>query len=237
MHRLFAVGQNLEFNVLYPRQIFFQKEINIVKRAGDLPLGAQRQRHHFFIVHLSVNHANAHSAAAALGLDNERRLYLFRPLDQIFFAFDGIIRRRHRGRANLSGNLFGLNLVFKRAQCPPIRPDELNPAFFAHQGKPPIFGQKTVTRMNRVGFRPLGESNDFFFVQITGRPVFFQIIKLVGKGRFQKVFFHSRARAQRHGFDAHFAASADDPQSDLSPIGNQQFFNFHHRKFKIKTTM
>ena len=82
-----------------------------------------------------------------------------------------------------------------------------------------VLGQKTVARMNRLHVADLGGADDAVDLQIAvgglGRA---DAIGLVGQ--FEVGGAAVGLAEDGHGFDAQLAAGANDPQGDLTAIGN-----------------
>ena len=82
-----------------------------------------------------------------------------------------------------------------------------------------IFRQETVSRMDGVDIADLGDRNDAVDQQIA-------LIRLRGAdadrliGKFHGETVLIGLGIHQHRFDSHLLARADDPQCDLSPVGN-----------------
>ena len=90
-----------------------------------------------------------------------------------------------------------------------------------------VLGQEPVARMDRLHVADLGGADDAVDLQVAvGGPGRADAIGLVGQ---VQVGGPAVGLAEDgHGFDAHLAAGAEDPQGDFAPVGNQNAFE-HQR--------
>src|SRR4051812_39280529 len=86
-----------------------------------------------------------------------------------------------------------------------------------------IFGQKTITGMNSVRIRDLGGCHYVGDIQVRVETCrLANTYGFVGKPDMQAVLI--RRRIDRNGLYTHLTTGTDDPEGDLSSVGNQYLF-------------
>jgi len=170
-----------------------------------------------------VNDTHASAAASTGRFHDDGVTDLSRDLERLL---RGIWQRTVRaGDARHSGflhDLFCVYFVAHQADGLRLRADENEAALVHAFGKVRVFGEKSVTRVNRLGVGHLRGTDDGWYIEIarTGRcrsdthrfVCEFHVLGLaVGFGM------------NYHGFDAHVTARALNAQGDLSAIGDQNF--------------
>ena len=95
-------------------------------------------------------------------------------------------------------------------------------ALFTQLGKPGVFRQEAVPRMDGLGAGGHRRRQDGRHIQVAvlyrGRA---DADALVGKAHMKSL--PVRLRKDRHRGDAHLLAGADDPHRDLAPVGDEYF--------------
>ena len=110
------------------------------------------------------------------------------------------------------------------------RPDELDLAATADFGEVSIFGEEPVTGVNGLHVADFGGADDPVDHQVAFRcGIASDAIRFVGE--LQVTGIAVGFAEDRHGFDPHFTAGADDPQGDLAAIGDQDALK-HGRSFR-----
>ncbi len=98
-------------------------------------------------------------------------------------------------------------------------PIQVKPGALHRARKRGAFGEKAVTRMNRVGLGAFGRFKNFRGVKIAlGRRRRTDRARMIGFAHVQRGAIGVRVNG--HRFDSQLAACADDPHRDLSAVGD-----------------
>ncbi len=165
---------------------------------------------------------HATAAAAGYGLDHDRQTNLRRHFARFGDTCDRTVAARDHGASRGLHRALGLGLVPHFVNHLRWRTDPDQLMVNTDLGKIGVFGEETIAGMNRVGVGDFGRRNECFGLQIALRRWRrTDADGFVGKFDMQRIAV--RSRADSDGFNAEFAAGADNPQRDLSPVGDKHF--------------
>src|SRR5579883_822629 len=205
-----GITQNLKFDVARLANVLFDEHPIVAEcRGGFARSGSQR----VFQSCRRFDEAHAFSAAPTDGFNKNgelRRRRLSAPC-------------RDNGNTGFLHNSFGLEFVahFADRWCERAYEDDAVP--FTFLGERRIFGQKAVAGMNRICPHIFCDLHDFLRIEIAR--------DLMGRGRrtnVQRVLV--RFSENRDGLDVHFTQCETDPDSDFTPIRDENFtdhFSIH----------
>ena len=214
------ITQNLDFDVLGARHVFFEEHRRVAKGAIGLAAGFIEQP--LQILGL-VHHAHATAATAKGGLDDQRKADVLGHLHRFGAGGDGIIgagQNRHAGRLGQGARL---GLVAHFAQQFGARSDKRNAHLRTGLGKVGVLRQKSVAGMDEVYPAFLGHLHNAVDVQIRPhRPLAHAneigLIRLESVHR-QPVFL----RVNGHRAHVHLRGGAENTDGNLTAIGRHQF--------------
>ena len=160
------------------------------------------------------------AAAASRGLDQDRVANLRRDGQGRLFTFNETIAAGDQVDLGLFGDLLGRHLVTELAHRLGGRADELDVATAADFGEVLVLGQESIAGMDGLHVADFGGADDVLDQQVTAGGL--------GRtdadgfaGELQIVRAAVRLTADGHRFDSHLAAGAENPESDLASIGDQ----------------
>ena len=126
------------------------------------------------------------------------------------------------GAAGGQHSALGLGLVAHLVDDLRRRADPDEAVINADLGEVGVFGQEAVAGMNRVGVGDFGGGDQRLGLQVAlGRRRRADADGFVGELDVQRLAVGGGTDGD--GFDAEFAAGADDAQRDLAPVGNEDF--------------
>ena len=227
-HVALVVGQYLELDVPRPLQKLLHVHLVVAEgraclRPGDADRVEERR--------LAVHHAHAAAAAAARGLDDHRIADV--PGDaQILLRFvtQWPVRARHARHAVTLHHADRRHLVAHGADGLRLRADEDEAAVLDALGEIRVLRQEAVAGMDGHGVGDLGGADDRGHVEITAR-----------RGRWPDA--HGLVREQhvlqavigggvhRDRLDTELAAGAQDAQSDLAAVGDDDLLEHDRRAY------
>jgi hypothetical protein len=176
-----------------------------------------------FHVGLLPYYTHTLSTASGRSLENDGVADLFRHAFGLVKAFEQPLATGHHGYTGFDHGLLGSDLVAHGIDHGRRWSDKLDLVFAADLGETGVLGQESVTGVDGVRIRDLGGGHDMRNVEVrikTGRLA--DTNGFVGEFDVQ-TFFICR-RVDRDGLDAHLATGTNDPESDLSSVGNQYLF-------------
>src|SRR5882672_5177572 len=227
-HVAVIVGEHLKLDMARLLEELLHVNLRVTERGERLRLGdadGVQQRC------VGMHHAHAAAAAAAGGLDDDRIADVLGDAE-IFVDIiaERPIRAGHAGDARGLHDLDGGHLVAHQANGFGAGTHEDEAALLDAFGEVRVLRQKAVARMNRHRIGDLGGADDGGHVQIgqggLRRP------DADGLVREQHVFrIEVGGRVYGHGLDAEFAAGAQDTESDLASISDDDFFD--HRGYSM----
>ncbi len=179
---------------------------------------------------LEIRHVfrDADTAATTTGgrLNHHREADLFYDGASRLEIVDAPLGTRYGRNAGALGDLAGLDLVSEKADGTGLRADEDQTCIFHGLGEGGIFGEETVTRMDRVDACFLRRLQDGFDVEVgLGRGRRPDLDRLVGELDGEHVAVGGGM--DLHGPYAERLGGADDPHRDLAPIGNEDRADGH----------
>ena len=222
-HVAVLVAHDLDFHMLGPLNVLFQKDRRIAERRTRLRSRALQAFQKLLAV---AHHPHATSAAAGAGLDDDGITALVGKDQRLLFGRHRFGRAGHDWHTDAGRHLAGRNLVAQAALDIRVGADKGNPCPFAGLGKLGVFRQKAVTGMNGVHTLLARQINDFVNAQIgfhraLAAPHLVGLIRLVA---VQRDFILLRIDSQ--GVDAQRRAGAKDSYRYLAPVGCHDFFEF-----------
>ena len=200
-----GVGQNLDFDMAWPLEIFLHIDHVIAERG--LGFGARLGQGKGKLAGI-LGDFHAPAAAPRRGLDQDRIADLFghaRGVRVQHFA----VRARHRGNAQFLHRLLGGDLVAHHPDMLGRGTDEGQPMLLDDVGELRVLRQEAVAGMNGLGAGDLAGSDDCRNVQIgLGGGGWADADALIGQAHMHRV--RIRRGMDGHGGDAHLLAGADD---------------------------
>src|SRR6056297_1622636 len=214
------VGDDLDFDVSRLGDEFFQVHASVAERGfGFGPRCPQGRPEHVF----ALGDPHAFAAAARGGFDQDRKTDFVRDPDRFLVVLDQAVAARHDGHFILDGDRAGGVFVAELFHRLWAGADEVESAFATDFVELSVFGEKTVSRMNRVGIGDFGGGDDLVDPQVAiGAPRGSDAVGFVGQGDVHRITIGLAEHGDR--LDAHFTAGANDSQGDLAAVGDQDFF-------------
>ena len=137
-----------------------------------------------------------------------------------FVILNDTFAARDNGDVRLPGEVAGAVLVTEHFHGFGTGADEIDLTAAAHLVEVGVLRQKTVARMDRFDVAHFGGANDAVDFEVAlrglGRPHADRLV-----GQFEIRAAPVRFAKDSHRLNTHLATGTDDPQSDLSTIGNQ----------------
>ncbi len=212
-----AVAEHLHLDVARLHHDLFDQHASIAERALGLAL---RRRQQLRQIGLRLDEAHAAPAAAGHRLDHHGVADLPRFRRQRFRILLVALVAGHDRHAGLDGDLFRGRLAAERPHRLRRRADEDEAGSFHRFGKIGVLRQEAIARMDGLGSRRLGGGDDLVASEIAfGRRRWTDVHGLVGVRHMQRLGVGIRIDGD--GRDAETARGADDPASDLAPVGDQ----------------
>ncbi|MCY1174387.1 hypothetical protein D9M73_145880 [compost metagenome] len=185
-----------------------------------------------------MHNAHAATTAAASGLDDHRVTHFATNAQSGFFVFRQRAVRTRNGRyASCDHGVLGRYLVAHQANGFGFRANEREAGFLDLFGEVGVFRKEAVARVNGGGASHFGCGNDCRNVQVG----------VGGRCRTDADGFVCQAQVHQFlvslgvngdGLDAHLFAGAQDPQGDLTAVGDQNFFQLRsHQRLSAVQTM
>ena len=145
-----------------------------------------------------------------------------RDLERLLLAVDRAVAARQDRHARLLHRAPRPRLVAEQADHVRRGADELDVARLADFGEVGALGQEAVAGMDRVGAGDFGGADDRRHVEVAlGAARRADADVLVGEAHVQRVLVGLGIDGD--GLDAELAAGTDDPQGDLSAVGDEDF--------------
>src|SRR4029434_107754 len=216
-HVTVMIADDLELDVSRALQVFLDVNVAISECRFGLPLGRPQG-----VRKLACRADDAHAApsAASHGFDDDGVPDVLDDLERVLFVRHRTITARQHWYAGLLHRSLRARLVAEELDHARVGTDEPDVAGFADFSKVGALRQETVPGMDRVGTCNLGGADDRGNVQITfGAARRADTDVLIGKADVKRVLV--RFGEHGDGLDAELTARVDDPQRDLSAIGNQ----------------
>mmetsp|Transcript_23272 Transcript_23272/g.40173 ORF Transcript_23272/g.40173 Transcript_23272/m.40173 type:complete len:588 (-) Transcript_23272:1110-2873(-) len=215
-----AVPKDLDLDVAGRGQIFL--DIDFVIAKGGFAFGP-RSHERVFHIGCGLRHFHATATAARSRLDDDGIAHLVAKRLGLVERGNATIRSGYAGHAERLHRVFGGDLVAHDADMFGGRPDKGQPVIFDDLHKLRVLGQEAIAGVN--GLRPgdFAGGDDGRKAQIGlrgGRRA--DADTFVGHAHMHGVGV--RSGMHRHRGDAHFARGPDDPQRNLAPVGDQDFF-------------
>ena len=218
---LVLVGKHLNFNMAW----IFEELFHVDRRiAEELPGFLARHGNGVDQRRLGMDDTHATTATTARRLDNDRIADLAGDLDHFLGVFrQGTIRTRHAGNASGLHRVLGGHFIAHQTNCFRTRPDEHEAGSLDALGKIGVLGQETVTRMDGLGVGHFSSRNDGRHIQVALR----RRCRADTDGLISQLDVLGLAvgfGVNHHRLDTQFAAGALNPERDLAPVRNQDFF-------------
>ena len=213
-----GVAEHLHLDMAWALDIFFDQHMRVAKRRGSLAL-ARGER--VGEVGRVLDLAHPLAPAARDRLDEDGIADLFRlTRQQIGRLIRTHIARRHRHPCRRHQR-FGRILQPHRGDAGRRWPNPDQPRIDHGLRELGIFGEKPITRMDRLSPRSERSSNDLLTHQITlarrRRP---DMHRLIGLAHMQRL--RVSIRINRNSANAHRTRSPNNPASNFAPIGDQK---------------
>ena len=216
-----TVGKDLHLDVARPRDEFLHVEARVTEGRFGLTLGRFKQA-----LQLIGTAHQTHAAAAATsgGFDHHGIAHRARQASCFIDAGKQALAARDGGHTNpLHGGLGG-GLIAHGPDRLRRRAHKDQPMGAADFSKAVVLGEEPIAGMNRIGTARGGRRNDVGDIQIAaaarGIP---HADSLISQLHMQGIAIHRAVHSHRG--DAHLPATTDDPQSDLTPVGDQKLAN------------
>jgi hypothetical protein len=142
-------------------------------------------------------------------------------------AGTGNVPSRNHRYAGSNGRAPRRDLVAHQPDCASRRPNENKAGLLDSIGEVGVFGEETVARVHRVGAAAGGRGNDRWNVEVRlGRLRRPDIDRLIGKPDGKAILVGGAVGL--HGTDTKLLRGPDDPDRDLSSIGDEQGPDLHN---------
>ena len=214
-----VIGKYLHFDMAGIDQEFLHVKITVAECVFSFSFGRMKSLDDLFIIT-----ADTHTASAAAGdsLDDDGEFQFIRHSERLFFIGDKSIAaggdRDSGGFHGIAGDRF-IAESFHRFGSGTDKGDTVTAAGFSEIG---IFRKETVSGMDRIDFTEIGDSKQTFDKQIAfGRRRRSDANRLIGE--FYSQTFSIGSGINDHGTDIQFPARPDDPDGDLTAIGDHKF--------------
>ena len=211
------VSQHLEFDVVRLFDKPFDVDGIVAERSHRLGTGSLKSFAH---VRFPPHQPHTLSASALRRLQHHRKTDPAAHLDGLISRHKILLRAGHYGNPGFDHRAARRNLIAHQLDRFGRGADKNYSCFTALAGERGVFGQKTVTGMDRVGTASAGHLQNPVPVQVallrSGAPYTISLIGIENMPRSPV-----RLGKDRYGNDPHFPAGTHHPQSDLPAIGNQ----------------
>ena len=219
------VAEQLHFDVTRLRNEFLDEDVGGAERGHRLALSRLEQTGEILGLE---HHAHAASAATVGRFENDRiteRLRQLLPVGDIGNRFRAASQDRHSRRPS---QLACGDLVAKLLQNLDRRPDELNPRRIARRRKQRVFGEESVTGMDRIDTRLFRDADDRGDVEVRLDRLapLADLIRLIRLEAVQRVAVFMRVDGDRA--DAKFVSGSENSDGDFTTIGNEQLADGLH---------
>ena len=221
MHRVAVmIGQHLHFDVTGAFDVALHVDAGVAEGGLGFDGGLLQSALEGQIV---GGHAHAFATTAGRGFDQDGEANFVGQADGFLFVFDQPFAAGHHGHIGGFGQLPGGVFVPQFGHRLRRGADEVDVATAADFVEVGVLRQKTVAGMDGLDVADFGGADDAVDFQIT----------VGGFRRADAICFVGQIEIARtaigfaedgHGFDAQFAAGADDPQRNFAPIGHQNAF-------------
>src|SRR5205085_8095386 len=151
------IAKNLHFEVSRARQKFLQEHRPVAESGARFALRFFEQRLELCGI---LNDSHTPTAAAHGGLQNDRVADFSRNLLRFCRGVDGLFRSRQHGHSCRTRQPSSGGLVPEQLKQARRRADERDTGFLATARKRRIFGEKTITGMDRVNFLFFGQRDN-----------------------------------------------------------------------------
>ncbi len=222
------IADELDFNVARPRQEFFQEDIRDAKRGAGLAAGLVER----FVERIrGERDAHAATAAAHRGLDDHRIAELGGELAGLGIGLDGRVAAGQHRHAGLLGDVPGRHLVAELFENFRARSDEDDAGLGTRPREVRVLREEAVAGVDRIDLMLLRQRDDAVDVEI-GADRFAGLadaVRLIGLEAVQRKPVLMREDGDRA--DAQFVRRAEDANSDLAAVGNEQLANGRDGRF------
>ena len=216
-HMAEPVSQHLEFDVVRLFDKPFDVDGIVAERSHRLGTGSLKSFAH---VRFPPHQPHTLSASALRRLQHHRKTDPAAHLDGLISRHKILLRAGHYGNPGFDHRAARRNLIAHQLDRFGRGANKNYSRFTALAGERGVFGQKTVTGMDRVGTASAGHLQNPVPVQVallrSGAPYTISLIGIENMPRSPV-----RLGKDRYGNDPHFPAGTHHPQSDLPAIGNQ----------------
>ncbi len=210
------IGDHLDFHVARMLDVFFQVDVGIAEGGPGFGLGLVEGRLEGL---LREGDTHAATPAAGRGLDQDGEPNLLGDGQRLVLVFHQPLATGHGGHAHLHRQAAGSVLVAYQGHGLRGRANELDLAATAHVGEMGVLGEKSVAGMDGLGVSDFGGADDAIDFEVAfgsaGRP---DAIGFVGEIEIGGAAIGFTVDGD--GFDAQFAAGANDAQRNFAAVGN-----------------
>src|SRR5579863_3925788 len=172
-----------------------------------------------------ANDAHAAAAPAHRGFYDDGIADFFSDALGFFRRLDGVFCARQSGDTRRGGEFARSGLVAEQLEQVRSWPDKCDARLFAGACEVWIFGQESISRVNRVNVVLFRDRDDARNVEIRFDRAFADadLIGLVGLEAMEGEAI--LLRINRYGAQAEFGGGAEDTNRDLAAIGGEQFLD------------
>src|SRR5262249_10686012 len=211
------VGEDLHLDVARLLDVLFEVDAAVLERAlGFLACGLKAGLE----ADVVAGDANAAAPAAGRRLDEHGIAHAVSQREGLFLIGDQSLAAGHYRDADSLGELAGLVLVAEQTHGLDGRADELDLAGAADLGEVRVLGEEAVAGVDGLDVGQLGGADEPWDFQVAlGRRGRADADGLVGQLEVGGAAVGLAVDGDH--FDAEVLAGADDPQGDLTAIGNQ----------------
>ena len=214
-----SVGENLDFDVMGPVEIFFQVKTVVTESVQGFGRGIAECGFEFGVV---VNEAHALSAATGDGLQKNGVAHAVRQGLRFAWIFDGVVRPGNHGNVRAVGKLAAGSLGAERFHGLGWRPDEGEARVRAGTRQRGVFREKSITRMERIATGAPRHVHELINREVAftrGRRA--DGVSFIGEANVERLAVD--ITEDRDGANAKLAAGAQDAHGDFTAIGDQDF--------------
>ena len=228
------IPHDLDFDVLGILQVFFQKDRGVAESGQGLGGGRFEAFQQFLLI---AGHPHATAATTGGGLDDDRIAALLGENQRVFFTGDGLGGSRHNRNPGLQRHGAGRDLVTQTPLDISGGSNESDAGPFAGIGEIGVFGEKAVTRVNRIHLFAPGQVDNLIDAQVSldRTLALADLVGLVGLVAVQGelVLF----RVNRHRLDAQFGAGPENADGNFPAVGCHDLFellDFHQTSSRVR---
>ena len=224
MNDVIAVAEYLDLDMAGAFNQLFDEQAAVAERGQRL--GARLRHLPLELVHVGDD-ANAAPAAAGRRLDHHGKAEAGNDVARRCGIVDPPVAARNHRYAGSNGRAPRRDLVAHQADGARRRPNENEASLLDGIGEVGILGEETVARMHRVGAAAGGRGNDRGNVEVRlGRLRRSDIDRLIGKPDGKAILVGGAVGL--HRTQTKLLRGPDDPDRDLSSIGDEQGPDLHN---------